>query len=257
MRTKTVINRIATATIIASAAGVANADLIDGRQQISGWDFGSGYALDITGNNNGQIIGGAEIGTFGGREAAGFLRGRSGDYIRFEDRAAYQLSDGVVAINFKQTGHWNSMETLFSKDASGYLDGGHLTINLIKGSSNHEGYVQVRLQSDSKSYYVNSGTLNLNQWYGLEFGFGAEGMKLEIDGVVVDTNVYTGGLLGNTEEFSLGSSRWGSQSGQWNNMRNGYSGYISSVGIYGNAVPGPGVATLFLAGGLLCARRRR
>lgn len=257
MRTRTTMNRIVMATIIASAAGLTNADLIDGRQQVGGWDFSNGNALDITGNNNGEIEGKAEIGTFGGRQAAGFLRGKSKDYIKFEDRAAYQLSDGVLAIDFMQTGRWNTKEALFSKDASGYVDGGHLTVNLLRGQSSHEGSIQVRLQSKNGSFYVNSGMLNLNQWYSMEFGFGADGMKLEVDGVVVDTNDYTGGLVGNFEDFSLGASRWASRSGEWNRMKYGYSGYISSVGLYGAVIPAPGALALLLTGGIIGTRRHR
>ncbi len=257
MHTKPIINRIAIASVIATTAGIAHADLIDGRSQIGQWDFSGGQAIDLVGNNNGTIKGDARIGTFGGRDAAGFLRGNSGDYIKFQDRAEYQLGDGVISIDFKQTGHWNTMETLFSKDSNGYMNGGHLTINLLKGSNDHEGIVEVRLQSASKSYYVRSGTLDLNRWYNMEFGFGAQGMQLEIDGVIADTNAYTGGLLGNTEDFSIGSSRWGAQSGSWSGMRNGYSGYISSMAIYGAVVPAPATLALLAAGGFVTTRRRR
>ncbi len=245
------------ATIIASSAGLANADLIDGRQLVGGWNFSNGKALDITGKNNGEIVGQAQIGTFGGREAAGFLRGKSQDYIKFEDQSAYQLADGVLAIDFMQTGRWNSKEALFSKDASGYVDGGHLTVNLRRGQSSHEGSIQVRLQSKNGSFYVNSGMLNLDQWYRMEFGFGADGMQLAVDGVVVDTNDYTGGLIGNFEDFSIGASRWASRSGEWNRMKYGYSGYISSVELYGAAIPAPGALALLITGGLIGTRRHR
>ncbi len=254
---KTTKNHIAAVSIIATFAGTASAGLVDGRQQLANWDFSNGQAIDLVGNNNGQVVDQAQVGTFGGRTAAGFLRGRSSDYIKFDNRAAYQLSDGVVSIDFKQTGRWNSMETLFSKDSNGYRNGGDLTINLLKGTSNHNGTIQVRFQSDSQSYYVNSGLLNLNRWYNMEFSFGADGMKLAVNGSVVDTNAFTGGMASNTEDFSIGSSRWASQSGQWNDMRNGYSGYISSVGIYGDVVPAPGAMALLAAGGIFGTRRRR
>ncbi|MBL4808622.1 MAG: PEP-CTERM sorting domain-containing protein [Phycisphaerales bacterium] len=248
---------IVAASVIFAVAGAASAGLTDGRSQVAQWDFSGGHALDIVGNNNGQIVDQARIGTFGGRDAAGFLRGRSSDYIKFENRNAYQLSDGVIAIDFKQTGHWNSMETLFSKDSNGYRNGGDLTINLLRGNDNHEGIIQVRFQSDSASYYVNSGLLDLNKWYNMEFAFGADGMQLAVDGSIVDTNAFTGGMAANTQDFSIGAARWGSEPGEWDDMRNGYSGYISSVGIYGNVVPAPGALALLLTGGALASRRRR
>lgn len=245
------------AMVMASATGLTNAGLIDGRQLIGKWDFSNGNTLDITGKSNGEIVGKVEIGTFGGREAAGFLRGKSKDYIKFEDQDAYQLADGVLAIDFMQTGRWNTKEALFSKDARGYVDGGHLTVHLLRGQSSHEGSIQVRLQSKNGSFYVNSGMLNLGQWYRMEFGFGSNGMQLAVDGVVVDTNNYTGGLIGNFEDFSLGASRWASRSGEWNRMKYGYSGYISSVGLYGATIPAPGALALLLTGGLVCTRRHR
>jgi len=250
-------NRAVFASLIITLAGSASADIVNGRTQIGGWDFSNNQASDLLGNNAGTINGRVEIAPFDGRNAAGFSRGRSQDYISFEHREAYELTDGAIAINFQQTGRWNPTETLFSKDARGYMDGGHLTISLRKGHGSQEGFVQVRLQSQSESFYVNSGMLDLNQWYNMEFAFGADGMRLAIDGIIVDTNEYTGGIANNNEGFSLGSARWRSDSGEWNHMSDGLSGQISSVGIYGSAVPAPGTAALVAIGGLVCFRRKR
>jgi len=260
MPSKTATNRTTLLCLVSGAVLVssAHAGLIDGRTQVGAWDFRNGNANDLVGSNNGQTVGDVHLGNYRGQTGASFAHGRASDYISFANQDAYQLTDGAIAIGFKQTGKWNSMETLFSKDASGYVDGGHLTINLLKGQNSNEGIVQVRLQSTNESYYVNSGTLDLNKWYNLEFAFGSDGMKLEIDGVVVDTNAYTGGLIGNNEDFSLGTSRWAAHSGEWNHLRNGYSGLISNVEIYGAAaVPAPGPLALLAAGGILSIRRKR
>ncbi len=253
------INRTILALTIIGCSSIANAGLIDNRIQLGGWD---GSTIDTIGSNNGTIVGtGVSSGTFAGRSAFNFFTAKPNDYVRFDQQSDYALNNGVVAIDFMQTGKWNPRETLFSKDAVGYDNGGHLTIYSVgDGGSGNQGTIKARLQSTNQSFTLTSGLLDLNQWYNLEFAFGFGGMKLAIDGLLVDSNVFTGGIASNLEGFSLGASKWWSTPGSFDDMRGGYSGYISSVGIYGDtrtAIPEPATFILLLAGSLMLVAQRR
>jgi len=215
--------------------------LTSGRPLLGKWSFDetTQTAIDEVGDNDGTISGSAvTIGTFAGKPAANFPTANRSDHIRFEHRGAYELAAGAVALRFYNTGLYNPTETLFSKDAFGFVTGGHLTIRThnLPGSST-EGFLEVRFQSDSESYYLTSGTLQLDVWYEVEFAFGPNGMELAVDDVVVDSDSYTGGMTGNEEPFALGAARTHATTGTWDDMRHGYSGYVSGLCIYGPREP--------------------
>ena len=83
-----------------------------------------------------------------------------------------------------------SDQTLFSKDSSGFDTGGHLNIEVLAS-----GQVQVRFQSASSDNFVTSGSaVTTGTWHHMAFSFGANGMALFLDGQLVNSNAYTGGL---------------------------------------------------------------
>lgn len=130
-------------------------------------------------------------------------------YMEVPHADAFLLDNGSFAFWFQDI---NSIHNtgLFSKDSSGYDTGGHVTA-LTKSN----GSVQVRLQSTTDSHWVGTDPfIELDQWYHLAFTFGSNGMKLYLDGDLVDSNSYTGGLgstsggVGNFEPIVLGANSW-------------------------------------------------
>ena len=75
---------------------------------------------------------------------------------------------------------------LFSKDANGFGDGGHCSIQLF------EGRILARQQSDQASYVVESAPLRESRWYHCALSVGAGKMNLHIDGKPAIAAAYTG-----------------------------------------------------------------
>lgn len=132
-------------------------------------------------------------------------------------------------------------------------------------------------ESARRSYTLESDELALDTSYNIAFTFGSEGMRLYVDGVLVDSDAYTGGLapssggIGNYEPLVFGASTWVSGNRMAYPLREFHSGLIDEVAIFGqelgsediNAmhqvrIPEPGsLVLLTAAGGLALAHRRR
>ena len=79
--------------------------------------------------------------------------GEKGDYVDVGNPDALDLSNGTVALTFNADHVWGT-QALFSKDGSGYDDGGHLTVWL------QEGRLLIRQQSDDK-HGISEGSTDL------------------------------------------------------------------------------------------------
>jgi hypothetical protein len=136
--------------------------------------------------NNGIILGGP--GAISG-DADGAIHVDAPGYIEIAHDPAYMLDDGTVQMWFKLDAIVG-VQTLFSKDATTFLNGGHLDISV-----QNDGRVEVRLQSVGSENFVNSpGAVSAGRWYHVAFSFGSQGMALYLDGQLVDSNTYAGGL---------------------------------------------------------------
>jgi hypothetical protein len=138
---------------------------------------------------------------------------------------------------------------LLGKDRCGYGDGGQLSIFLVNGK------IEVRLQSEGKSYCICTDRLvQKGTWYHLAFSFGTGGMKLYLDGELVGTNPYAGGLIGNREPIVIGGTNWANRddSGDLSKLRisHPFNGRIDEVAIYGQALTEQQIRQLITAGPL-------
>ncbi|WP_188353749.1 beta strand repeat-containing protein, partial [Malaciobacter pacificus] len=160
-----------------------------------------------------------------------------------EHDSSYEIENGTISFWMKDTGHIADNAGLFSKDSQNYDDGGHLTIMTMS-----DGSILVRLQSDSASYEVRSaaGSISLDEWAQVTFSFGEEGMKLYINGVLADTNSYTGGIEDNTSDIVIAANAWNTaDAGEWDTttddycetgLSNFYSGLIDEIAIFDKAL---------------------
>lgn len=162
---------------------------------------------------------------------------RNRDYSVIPHEDVFLLDSGEISLRFnaESTRHGG----LLSKDHTYFGEGGHLTMRLRRGE------LEVRLQSMDQSYYVRGGDIQPGIDYDVSFRFGEGGMALLINGEVVATNNYAGGLgatsggPGNVEDFVIGANKWKSQAGTNNNLRQFFTGRISDVRIadgFGNVV---------------------
>lgn len=123
----------------------------------------------------------------------------------------YQLAQGTIWLEFtpdRTTGN----QGLWSKDASGYDTGGHLSIMIS------DGQLRVRIQSDVASHEIIGGTVVDSALNQAAFVWGDNGMRLYLNGSLVGSNAYNGGIQNNTRDAAIGALTWdvgGSTPGPW------------------------------------------
>ena len=153
--------------------------------------------------------------------------GERDDAVEIPHADVLSLSDGTVALEFSvdETSGW---QTLFSKDHSGFENGGHLTVWTV------EGQIKVRLQSAERNVYLYSAenAITAGQTHHVAVSFGEEGARLYVDGLIADAQVeFTQGIAANDNSLVLGASTV-SRDGDRQNLKNPLAGEISSFTIY-------------------------
>ncbi len=170
------------------------------------------------------------------------------DYVEIAHSNDDLLDNGTLTLWF-QAEDLDGNQTLFSKDSSGFDTGGHLTVGL-EGDR-----ILVRLQSTKTSEYIRSpaGSVTADAWHHLALTWGADGMKLYLDGELAGSDSYTGGLgrtsggKGNFEPITLGGAQRHSGNLVANKLREFFAGSIKSVAIHDSALDAASVATLYEA----------
>lgn len=183
--------------------------------------------------NNGTVNGGPTGGVAGQLGTAYQFDGNN-DYVEIPHDDSYLMQAGTFSVWFKADTVARAQQGLFSKDSTGYDTGGHFSVFLLYDR------VQVRMQSTTASYYVESasGSITAGQWYHIMFAWGEEGMVLYINGVEVDTDPYTGGLgttsggIGNYEPIVLGANSWTSNDLSATPLVHYFDGTLDDLRIY-------------------------
>jgi hypothetical protein len=173
----------------------------------------------------------------------------SNSYVEIRHDDAYLLDDGSLQLWFNFAANPSQREGIWSKDASGFVTGGHLSVFIQTTGS-----IRVRLQGQSSDDNMNSSVLNTGEWHHVVVTFGARGMELFVDGVLEDTNPYTGGLgttsggTGNYEPAAIGSNTWSSASGSIFPLGEYFDGVIDEVSIFSKQLTLSEVRALHRAG---------
>ncbi len=136
-------------------------------------------------------------------------------------------------------------QALFSKDAHGDGDGGHLAIWL-----DHGGRVNVRLQSRTESYYLKSDKkVEAGEDVSIAFTFEADTLRLYVNGALEDVaQGFLTGMGGNAEDVVLGASARRRKDCA-DNLEWFFNGLIASVLTLDRALTGPEAALLAGADG--------
>jgi Ca2+-binding RTX toxin-like protein len=147
--------------------------------------------------------------------------------IEIEHDPLQAVEDGTWSFAFTAFNPGNDQnQALFSKDHSGFKDGGHLTA-YITGN----GTLKVRFQGeDDQTYLFNSGVkIEANEQYHLAFTFEEEEINLYLNGELVDSDMgFPGGMLGNEEDLVFGASTRVRQ-GEDDNLQWHFNGTIENV----------------------------
>ncbi|WP_100643542.1 LamG domain-containing protein [Alteromonas facilis] len=217
----------------------------------------NGEIVDIVGSTPGSAIGNATAINDGKFCQAGKLNG-AGAHINIPHTSAMSLGSGSISLwlntpdlAYTEQSHIGGMG-LFSRDSTDYDNGGHLTAWLTS-----DGRVNVRHQSTSQSYFVSSpaGAIRTNTWQHVVYSFGAQGMRLYIDGELVATNnQFSGGISGNSEPLILGATATISGDNQAlpSQLRDFYKGGFDDVRLYENALGAADVDALYRESGYAC-----
>ncbi|HSA80072.1 MAG TPA: LamG-like jellyroll fold domain-containing protein, partial [Geminicoccaceae bacterium] len=145
---------------------------------------------------------------------------------------ALELATGSIELWFTPDSVLDT-QVLFSKNSSGGPRPGDIEIRLNTSA------VEVGLQNASTGHNVSGGSVSVGEAAHVVFTFGAEGMMLFVDGILVDQNLFAGGLIGNLEELGIGARVDGS---------NAFDGVIDEVAVYNRALTAAEVQGLFAAG---------
>ena len=143
--------------------------------------------------------------------------------LAFAHTNRLDLAEGTIAFNFT-VDELTEFQALFSKDASGYGAGGHMSAYL-----NDIGTLTVRFQDQDEAFYLKAeGLIEVGKAYDLAITFGEEGIALILDGqriafrpdVVYDWTT-------NTEYLVVGATGWSNDAGSANKLHSHFNGTIS------------------------------
>jgi Ca2+-binding RTX toxin-like protein len=156
------------------------------------------------------------------------------------------LANGTVEVWFNAD-DVSARQGLFSKDAAGQGTGGHVSAAIQNGT------VSVGLEGLTGGAFV-QGAVEAGSDTHLVFTFGANGMQLFINGVLVDSDAFAGGLdigvdgLGNFEPLVLGALIDQSPNHSAGTPTGSFSGLLDELAIYDHALS-PGEIQQLFAGG--------
>ncbi len=163
------------------------------------------------------------------------------DYIEVDHRSNMEAESGTFVLWFN-TENADQKQALFSKDSSGYDNGGHLTAFV------NDGQLEVRMQSTNSSYMVQGGNVNTGAWHQMAFSYGPDGMRLYLDGNLVDSDSYTGGMTGNKEPLIFGANQWSSGNEVANNLQDFFVGEMDKIAVYDRALTPTELSNMYDAG---------
>ncbi|CTQ55747.1 hypothetical protein LP7551_04293 [Roseibium album] len=143
------------------------------------------------------------------------LNGSREGQIAIEHSEDMAISEGTIALSF-QADRISGYDALFSKDASGYGTGGHVTAWVTEW-----GDVKVRIQNESNSLWLKAeDVVEAGTEHDFALTFGDDGVFLFIDGIEVAADEeFQSDWVGNEEYLMIGANGWGSPTGEigWTN----------------------------------------
>ena len=173
----------------------------------------------------GVVDGAAPIGGLPGDRT---YSGNRGDYVEIPHSSDLALANGTVALTFNMDSTGGS-KALFSKDASGYGDGGHLTAYV------YEGTLKVRIQSEGKSKWVSIRDHRIDEGedHHLAVSFGEDGLKVYLDGGLLAAEpTFKADWSENTESLIVGGNGWSRKEGS-DYVHSMFDGTITDVMVFG------------------------
>ncbi len=151
-----------------------------------------------------------------------------GSHIAIDHQDEMARSEGTIAFSF-QADTITSWDALFSKDASGYGSGGHVSAFITD-----YGYLKVRVQSeDGETWLYKDVGIEAGVEYDFAMTFGDDGVFVFLDGEVIASDEdFVTGMTGNEEYLILGGNGWGSETGEIGWIGNNFDGTIFDFAMF-------------------------
>ena len=212
-----------------------------------------GELIDVINANNGQALDGTSI-VNDSKYCQGLSFNGNDANVNIPHASEFDLESGTLSLWFKAQDLDHSSDSgqggqgLFSKDSSGWNAGGHhLTIWL-----QNDGEIRARHQttnsSDDKNLYAPSGSVSENQWYHLVYSWGSYGLKMYLNGSLVDSDSDNRGISGNPEPIVLGANAWVTEdygsSSQY--LKDKFMGEMDDLRLYEGQLDAQEVAALYV-----------
>ena len=215
--------------------------------------FGISPVADAVASNNAEAHDNIAFAQAGARAYTGTSLRFDGvnDFVRIAHHDAYLLSHGTVSFWFNSES-LSGTKALFSKDSSGYDNGGHLHI-YTEGST-----LRAKIQSNGDDPYGNgdnftasSTGLATNNWYHVTVTFGAGGLRLYRNSTLQQEVSYPGGLgpnsggLGNFQPIILGAGTTAAGDLTHLPVNEHFKGRIDDVRIYDAVLDATQIAQIY------------
>jgi len=186
----------------------------------------------------------ASLAPYGAGTAAGFT-GNPKNFMGFANNPAFQVPNGTVEFWFNPASV-AGQQTILAKASNGAAD-----VPLLIGLSGNQLIAQLGTGAFSGTIAANQ-TIAASTWYNVTLTFGANGMKLYLNGNLVGSSAFAGGLGQNTDVLVLGGSNATTPFGRANPagqlITNPFSGAINGVAIYGTVLDQLQVQGLMVTG---------
>ena len=201
-------------------------------------------AADETGNHDATYVNGVVLGTagpFSGISTTAADFDGANDYVEIPHSSDFALAEGTIQFWFNvdsTSGQFTLMSMQSSNDADGLnlrVKDNYLEFNFDAGGSDH-------------FLYSAAGSITAGQWHSASLTWGSGGLELYLDGTLVASDPYTGGLPDIGEPITIGASQKSSDDGLANNLEDFFDGQIAEVAVYDSALSETQIDALIDAG---------
>lgn len=167
------------------------------------------------------------------------LSGDRQDYLDAGHSPELAVANGTFALTFNAD-DVTGRQTLLSKDGRDFDNGGHIWVYI------EDGLLKVRQQSDSKSENITVPNLLISAGttYHLAVSFGEDGLKVYVDGRLVDAELdFKQGLEANERALLIGASG-AFRNNDEERPHDTFDGAIANVALYAQQLSDTNIATL-------------
>ena len=210
---------------------------------------GDATVNDEMGNHNGTYLQGAnstnDTSPFTGLNNTAANFDGQNDYVEIPNSSDFDLSEGTLHAWFKVDAFDGTDHTILSMDSSG-TDTGSMYLAVDSNRQDLEFYIEDSAGPSTgygnNSHVINSasGSITAGVWHQVSVTFGPDGISMYLDGNLVASDSYTGGI-GNTDDepITIGASqRNAATEGQAvsSELDRFFDGQIAEVAIFDNAL---------------------